>query len=115
MTTTYIGLAIADGMYAEKAVASRRPLTIEEVKQMVAAGVQSCCNPSHRTTLDALTSKFGIVIPIPEKAPFVKLNPGDRVIVLSARFPRRLNEGEKWTEDDVAKAEFKFGLWEVIS
>ena len=39
--------------------------------------------------------------------------PGDKVIVLSARFPRRLNEGETWTAEEVDKAEFKFGLWEI--
>ncbi|HAI62674.1 TPA: hypothetical protein DCL89_00395 [candidate division WWE3 bacterium] len=113
MATTFVGLALADGMFSETATATRRPLTVEEAKNLVEGGVESCCNPSHRTTLDALQQKFGIVVPIPEKAPFVKLTSGDCLIVLSARFPRRLNEGETWNADDVAKAEFKFGLWEI--
>jgi hypothetical protein len=36
------------------------------------------------------------------------------MIVLSARFPRRLNEGEVWSKEDVDKAEFKFGFWTAI-
>jgi len=112
---TYVGLAIADGMFAENAQAKRRQLTVDEAQGLIGTDVVSCCNPSHRTTLDALQQKFGITVPIPEKAPFVKLAPGDRVVVLSARFPRRLNEGETWTAEDVGKAEFKFGLWEVVA
>ena len=113
MATTFIGLAIADGMFGENATVTRRPLSIDEARELIGAGVVSCCNPSHKTTLDALQTKFAITVPVPEKAPFVKLTIGDRVIVMSARFTRRLNEGETWTAEDVAKAEFKFGLWEV--
>ena len=114
MATTFVGLAIADGMFPETAAATRRPLTVEEAKGLIEAGVASCCNPSHKLTLDALNTKHGIVVPVPEKAPFVSLKAGDKVIVLSARFPRRLAEGEIWTTEDVEKAMFKFGLWEVI-
>jgi len=110
---TYVGLAIADGMFPDTVTASRRPLTVEQAHELIGADVVSCCNPSHRTTLDALQQKFDIAVPIPEKAPFVKLTSGDKVIVLSARFPRRLNEGETWTAEEVDKAEFKFGLWEI--
>lgn len=113
MPTTYIGLAVADGMFPEACSVSRRPVSVEDVRVSVAAGIVSCCNPSHKTTLDALASKFGIVVPVPEKAPFVKLASGDSVIVMSARFSRRLAEGETWTADDVAKAEFRFGIWSV--
>jgi len=93
---TYVGLAIADGMFAEAAQAKRRPLAVDEAREMIDAGVVSCCNPSHKTTLAALAVKFSISVPIPEKAPFVKLGVGDRVIVLSARFSRRLAD-EKYT------------------
>ena len=114
MSKIYVGLAIADGMFPEAVSASRRPLTVEEAKSLIEAGVQSCCNPSHALTLDALREKYGIAVPIPEKPIFVKLSTGDKVIVLSARFPRRLNEGERWTKEEVERAEFKFGLWEVL-
>lgn len=110
---TYVGLALADGMFSEEATASRRPLTVDEARSMVEAGVISACNPSHALTLAALRDKHGIAVPVPEKAPFVKLAPGDQLIVLSARFPRRLAEGEVWSAEDVDKAEFKFGLWTV--
>ncbi len=110
---TYVGLAVADGMFPESAEVTRRPVTLDEALEIVNAGVISCCNPSHKTTLEVLASKHGIVVPVPEKALFVRLSSGDCVLVLSARFPRRLNEGESWTSEDVEKAEFKFGLWEV--
>ena len=111
--TTFIGLAIADSMFGTTASITRRELTVEDVKSVLDEGVTSCCNPSHSLTLDALKQKHGIEVPVPEKAPFAKLTNGDRIVVLSARFPRRLNEGEVWTEEDVQKAEFKFGIWEV--
>jgi hypothetical protein len=115
MPTTYVGLAIADGMFQESATAVRQPLTPDKAKELIETGGQSCCNPSHKSTLDALKAKFGITVPIPDKAPFVKLSVGDKVVVLSARFPRRLAEGETWTAEEIAAAEFKFGLWEVIA
>jgi len=114
MVKVYVGLAIADGMFPEVVSASRRPLTVEEAKSLIEAGLISCCNPSHALTLDALREKYGIAVPIPEKPTFVKLSTGDKVIVLSARFSRRLNEGEKWTKGDVDQAVFKFGLWEIL-
>ena len=111
--TIYVSLAIADGMFPEEVVAVRLPMTVREAKDFIEMGVVSCCNPSHALTLEALRTKHGISVPIPEKAPFVTLKKGDKLIVLSARFPRRLAEGEVWTAEDVDKAEFKFGYWDI--
>ncbi len=111
--TIYVSLAIADGMFPEEVVAVRLPLTVREVKNFVEMGVVSCCNPSHALTLDVLRIKHDIAVPIPEKAPFVSLKKGDKVIVLSARFPRRLAEGEVWSAEDVDQAVFKFGYWDI--
>jgi hypothetical protein len=113
MGIVFIGLAVADGMFPPTATVTRRPLAVEEVKQIVAAGVTSCCNPSHALTLEALAQKHDIVVPVPDKAPFAKLAVGDRLVVLSARFPRRLAEGETWTKEEVDAATFVFGMWEV--
>ena len=111
---TFIALAIADSMFAVDAQVSRRPLNVDEVKAIVADGVVSGFNPSHATTIAALEAKHGIVVPVPEKAPMIKLAVGDCLVVMSARFPRRLAEGETWTQDEVMAAQFAFGIWEVI-
>jgi hypothetical protein len=112
---TYIALAIADSMFAVDASIVRNPMSVEEVKEAVVAGVVSGFNPSHQTTIQALAEKHGIVVPVPEKAPMIKLCPGDRVIVMSARFPRRLAEGEVWTQEEVDQTTFAFGVWEVMA
>jgi hypothetical protein len=110
---TFIALAIADSMFACDAQLVRRPLTIEEVKAIVADGVMSGFNPSHMTTIAALNTKHGIVVEVPEKAPMIKLAVGDRLVVMSCRFPRRLAEGEVWTAEEVMATQFAFGVWEV--
>jgi hypothetical protein len=112
--TTYIGLAIADGMFPSTCTISRRELNADQVKEIIMAGIVTCCNPSHQTTLKALDQKFGIVVPFRIAPVMVSLKSNDSIIVLSARFPRRLAEGETWTQADVDAAEFKFGEWLVI-
>jgi hypothetical protein len=109
----FIGLAVADSMFPATATVVRRPLDVAEVRQIVAAGVTSCCTPSHATPLVALAQTHDIVVPVPDKAPFAKLAVGDRLVVLSARFPRRLAEGEVWSKEEVDAATFVFGMWEV--
>lgn len=112
---TYVALAIADAMFAIDAKIVRRQLTVEEVMVIVADGVVSGFNPSHATTIAALEAKHGIVVPVPEKAPMIKLAVGDRLVVMSARFPRRLAEGEVWSQAEVDATQFAFGLWEVVA
>ena len=50
---TYFGFALADSMFNGDCTINRRSLSIEEVKERVAQGVESCCNPSHKATIDA--------------------------------------------------------------
>lgn len=111
---TYIALAMADSMFAVDARLVRNPLTVDEVKEIVAAGVVSGFNPSHQTTIQALAQKHDIVVPVPDRAPMIKLAVGDRLVVMSARFPRRLAEGETWTQEEVNATTFAFGCWEVV-
>jgi len=101
-------------MFAVDAMVQRCPMTVEEVKEVVAAGVVSGFNPTHQTTIAALAAKHDIVVPVPERAPMIKLAPGDKLIVMSARFPRRLNEGETWTQEEVMATTFAFGCWTVV-
>lgn len=109
MAKTYVGLALSSTMFSGDGLISRFALRAEEAKQLIGGeDVISCCNPSHQATIAALREKFGIEIPIPETAPKVTLEPGDLLIVLSARFSRRLSEGEKYSPEEVESAAFEF-------
>ncbi len=115
MSTTYFGFAIADSMFAPEARVERQSLTPEQVAEVLAAGYSSCCNPQHRATLDAAKVRFGLDITVPEKAPQVALHPGDRVVVMSVRGLPRLEENRhEYTEEEVARATFVFGVWTVL-
>ena len=114
MATTFIGLAIADSMVPAECSTSRRPLTVEQVRQML-PNVVSCCNPSHSNTLEALSSKHGIEVQIPKNAPKVALGVGDSIIVMSVRGLPRLEGYAQYTDDQIAGATFAFGMWTVTS
>lgn len=116
MSKTYFGFAVADSMFPANCQTSRRPLTVEEVKQLLEGGYVSCCNPQHKTTLVAAKSRFGLDIMVPEKAPMVSLVVGDQVIVMSVRGLPRLEENRhEYTDVEIEKATFAFGLWTVTA
>lgn len=77
MNKTYFGFALADGMFQGDCAIERKVLTVDEAKGIIAQGVESCLNPSHKATIDAMNSKFGIEVAIPEAPPRVSLNTGD--------------------------------------
>jgi len=112
----YFGFAIADGMFPPTASVTRRPVTVDEVRELLASGYSSCCNPQHKSTLLAAKARYGLDITVPEKAPLVSLKPGDQVIVMSVRGLPRLEENRhEYTDAEVEKANFVFGLWTVVS
>jgi len=107
---TYVGLAIADGMFAKNCRINRCELKVEEVRGL-AAQAESICNPTHATSLTALKARYGIEIAVPAQAPKVALGVGDSVIVMSVRgLPRETRE---FTPEEIAKATFEFGIWTV--
>ena len=110
----YFGFALADSMFVGNCDVARRVLTVEEVKSLVAQGIDSCCNPSHSTTIEAMRSRFGIDVPIPETPPRVQLNGGDSVIVMGVRGLPRLTESHEYTEEEVASATFSFSVYTVV-
>ncbi len=116
MATTgrvFVGLAMSSTMFSGDCTISRKVLSVEEAKRLLSENVVSCFNPSHIATIEALNTRFGIVCEIPEVAPKVSLGQGDSLIVLSARFSRRLNEGEKFTQEEVDSANFEFVEYSV--
>lgn len=110
---TYFGFALADSMFVGDCNITRRSVSVEEVKALVAQGVESCCNPSHKSTIDAARSRFGIDISIPETPPRVALNSGDSVIVMGVRGLPRLTDRHEYTEEEIAQATFTFSAYIV--
>lgn len=115
MTTVYFGFALADSMFAAVGACSisRLPLSVKEVAAKVAAGVTSCCNPSHATTIDAMRKRFGLDVSIPDAPPRVNLAWGDSVIVMGVRGLPRLTDRHEYSAEEVAKATFEFTEYKV--
>ncbi|RJR28548.1 hypothetical protein C4564_04910 [Candidatus Microgenomates bacterium] len=112
--TTYFGFAIADGMFSDGMTVSRRVVDVEVVRAMIDAGVSPALNPTHESTINAMRARYGLDVEIPEKAPFIKLEPGDQVIVMSVRgLPRREGGKGEYTDEEIAGATFEFSVWTV--
>jgi len=110
---TYFGFALADSMFVGDCNITRRTISIEKVKALVAQGVESCCNPSHKATIDAMRSRFGIDVSIPETPPRVALGSGDSVIVMGVRGLPRLTDRHEYTDEEIAQATFTFSAYTV--
>src|SRR3989338_68972 len=81
MRKTYFGFGIADNMFPEGVINIRRnSLTTDEACEIIASeeGLVACLNPSHALTINVMRERFGINVPIPERAPIVALVKGDR-------------------------------------
>lgn len=113
---TFFGFAIADSMFQGNCQVERKVLTASQAKELCAQQVESCLNPSHKATIDAMKGRFGIEVAIPEKAPQVSLEVGDRLIVMGVRgLPRLDATRHEYTEEEIAKATFAFSLWTVTN
>jgi hypothetical protein len=110
---TYFGFAIADSMFNGDCTINRRSLSVEEAKERIGQGVESCCNQSHKATINAMSSRFGIEVAIPEVPPRVSLDAGDVVIVMGVRGLPRLTDRHEYTEEEIAKASFLFAEYRV--
>ena len=114
----FVGLALSSTMVKGDAVITRQLLTIEQVTEILSRyedKVVSCCNPSHEATLAAIQMRFGINIRVPSTAPKISLDYGDSLVVLSAKFGRRLSGGGHYTQEDIDRAEFEFVLYHVLN
>lgn len=116
MATVFFGFAVADSMFGdEELTISRSPIDLEAVQYLIRKGVVPCLNPSHQATISAMKERFGIEVPIPERAPQVSLGVGDRLIVMSVRgLPRLDATRHEYTEAEINAATFKFSVWEVL-
>lgn len=111
--TVFFGFALADSMFSGSVTINRRDLSPDEAKNLVASGVTSACNPSHQATIEAMRSRFGIAVAIPETPPRVSLKRGDTVIVMGVRGLPRLTDRHEYTQEEVDKATFVFSEYTV--
>lgn len=114
MSKTYFGFAVADSMFSGEHVNLRREtVSVERVREFVAAGVIPALNPSHKATISAMRARYGLDVAIPERAPLVSLLEGDQLIVMSVRgLPRKEGVAE-YTAEEISAATFVFSLWTV--
>lgn len=110
---TFFGFALGDSMFVGDCRIERRVLTVEETRERVAQGVESCCNPSHAATIAAMRARYGIDVPIPATPPRVELQAGDSLIVMGVRGLPRLTDRHEYTEEEIAKATFSFAEYRV--
>lgn len=110
----YFGFAIADGMFPGSVSLRRLVITADEAKSLIADGqIIPALNPTHKATIDAMQTRYGINVEIPSSAPKISLAVGDSFIVMSVRgLPRREGVAE-YTAEEVAAATFEFSVWSV--
>ncbi len=109
----FFGFAVADSMFPVQCDVRRQPMSVDEVRASL-DDIQFCLNPSHELTIQAARERFNLPIQVPDRAPVVKLNPGDEMIVMSVRGLPRLEGRHEYSADEIAAAEFQFGKWTVV-
>lgn len=115
MSKIYFGFALANGMFDGEQLIHRRPIGAEDVRMITKfQELIPCLNPSHKATIDAMRSRFGIDVAIPEEPPKVKLDVNDRVIVMGVQGLPRLTDRHEYTEKEIASATFEFVEYTVL-
>ena len=113
MGKTFFGFALADSMFDGACTIERRPLSVEEVRELVQQGLESCLNPSHRATIDAMRERYGIEVLIPDAPPRVAVQAGDAVVVMGVRGLPRLTDRHEYSGEEIAQATFTFSVYRV--
>lgn len=113
MKTTYFGFGIAPSMFPPTCTIRKETLSVEQAKEVIAGGVVSCLNPSHRASIDVMQTRFGISVEIPPKAPSVVVQPGEAALVMGVGGLPRLEGRHEYTADEIANAKFSFALFTV--
>jgi len=112
-TKTYFGFGIAPSMFPANCNIGKQELTPEAAKAIIAEGIVPCLNPSHKASIDALSTRFGITVEIPAKAPVVLVAPGEQVLVMGVAGLPRLEGRHEYTAEEVAGAKFAFAMFTV--
>lgn len=112
-TKTYFGFGIAPSMFPTTCTIGKCELSVEQVRDTVAAGIIPCLNPSHKATIEVMETRFGLHVEIPAKAPSVLLDAGESLVVLTATGLPRLEGRHEYTPEEVEGAKFSFALFTV--
>lgn len=112
----FFGFALATSMFEGDGNVSFKQISTEEARKIIKEAtetgqLQSCLNPSHIPTIDAMRSRYGIDVTVPEKAPFAKLQAGDSLVIMGVRGLPRLEGRHEYTEEEIASATFSFSVW----
>ena len=110
---TYFGFGIAPSMFPATCTIGKRELTVEQAKEIIAGGVVACLNPSHKASIDVMQTRFGISVEIPQKAPSVVVQNGERALIMGVGGLPRLEGRHEYTEVEVQGARFSFSLFTV--
>jgi len=113
--TTFFGFGIAPSMFPTDCTIRRESMTPDEVRGAVRHGATPCLNPSHAETIRVMRTRFGIDVPIPDKAPVVNLKPGDAVIVMGVTGLPRLEGRHEYTATEIDNAVFTFSRFSVVA
>jgi hypothetical protein len=108
----YFGFSFAGAMMADQAIVKKEKSSSEEIREL-AGELIPILNPSHQATVDAMKSRFGINVTIPDRAPRVTLAKGDTCFVMQVNLPR-LEGRHEYTEQEIANANFAFSKYTVI-
>jgi len=116
MNTTFFGFGLAPSMFEGDGTLEFRQLSADQARELVAEAtaegtLQSCLNPSHKLTIDAMRSRYSIDVPVPDKAPFANLAAGDSLLTMGVRGLPRLEDRHEYTKEEVASATFTFTVW----
>jgi hypothetical protein len=111
----YFGFAIADSMLPLMCTIEKSPTSPLSITEFIENGgeIESCLNPSHTPTIEAMKVRFGLDIAIPEKPPQVSLRLGDELIVMSVRGLGRLEGRSEYTKEEIGQATFSFSHYRV--
>jgi len=110
----YFSFGIAPSMFPSTCTILRESITPEYVRGLPPGALIPALNPSHKATIAAMRERYGIDVPIPEKAPQVLLHTGDAVIVMGVVGLPRLQDRHEYTREEVENARFEFSLFAVM-
>lgn len=112
MKKIYFGFGIADSMFPENCLLTKEKISVEDIKKQT--GIISCLNPSHKATIKVMNERYGLNIDIPEKAPIIKMEDMDSIIVMAVSGLPRLEGRHEYTEKEINDCEFKFSKYTLI-
>ncbi len=110
---TFFGFGIAPSMFPPNCFIRKAELGVDVAKVVIAGGVISCLNPSHKATIEVMKTRFDIDVEIPEKAPSIIVQVGDRLLVLTAGGLPRMENRHEYTVEEVKATKFSFTLFTV--